>query len=235
MKRCLVYLLLNKINSINYSKYNYLKINIYRFIDFMIFSFLFWIIKYSLINKNILKINDAKINRNFLSLEHCIYCIFNSYIYENYFIDLHFISLGYFLWDTIYILQNNIKQKKLQEVLYIYHHLVCLYALKEFKINNSLEINNLFKIGELSNIVNYLVYYLIKKNFDIKYINCVKFFQIINFTYYRIFIFTYKIFEYYYVINNRFLLYNLIAIYILGLIWGYNQIKFFVYSIKLIN
>jgi len=118
------------------------------------------------------------------------------------------------------------------EILYVYHHIVLLYALNSLKNNiNSNEIINLLFIGEISNIFNYIVYHLIKKNINKNIIFKFRIIQVLWFLYFRGYILTYYIIKYYEIANSKILFNLLFSIYILGLVWGYHQLK---YIIKII-
>lgn len=211
----------------------------------MYFLINFWVLIY-FYNKYTFKLSNY-INRNYLSFFHsfCITLILYFYhneLYENR-IDknylnyiTHYLSITYFIWDTLFILYYNIKNKNLKEILYIYHHCVSLLALNQSLYNiNTLEINKLFFYGEASNFFNYIVYHAIKYEYSKKYIILFKTLQIINFSYFRIFLFTEMIFSTLYLIKNKFLALNLFIIYILGLFWGIKQIKSFIISLKFKN
>ena len=201
----------------------------------MYFLINFWFFIY-FYNKYTFKISNY-INRNYLSFLHSISTTLILYTHQDYLNYLtHYLSTTYFIWDTIFILYNNIKNKNFKEILYIYHHFVCLFALLQTAYNiNTMEINKLFFYGEASNFFNYIVYHAIKYEYSKKYITLFKTLQIINFSYFRIFLFTDMIFTTLYLIKNKFLALNFIIIYILGLFWGIKQIKSFVVSLKFQN
>ena len=97
-----------------------------------------------------------KINKNLVSFVHCIGCIIFSYnnILEynsnNY---LYYWSMSYFTWDIIKLIFN----RDFADGLYIYHHILCLWALNELYLKKSVEvINYLFFYGEISNIFNFI-------------------------------------------------------------------------------
>lgn len=211
----------------------------------MYFLINFWVLIY-FYNKYTFKLSNY-INRNYLSFFHSFFTTLILYFYHNELYEnsidkkylnyiTHYLSVTYFIWDTLFILYYNIKNKNLKEILYIYHHCVCLLALNQTIYNiNKVEINKLFFYGEASNFFNYIVYHAIKYEYSQKYIILFKTLQIINFSYFRIFLFSEMIFSTLYLIKNRFLALNLFIIYILGLFWGIKQIKSFIISLKFQN
>ena len=190
------------------------------------YYFNLWIILY-FFNSLILKI-DTNINRNYLSFAHSfsvsIISYFNIYYSINFL--LHYISWTYFIWDTIYILYNNIKYRNTKEFLYIYHHVICLFALNQIDNNiNSNEINQIFFYGEVSNFFNYIVYHLIKTKRTENKIIIFKIIQLLHFCYFRIYIFTCLMFSIFPLFQNKFLKYNIFILYLLGIFWGIKQFK----------
>ena len=180
-------------------------------------------------------INDIplKINLNYLSFTHSITCTTLSYTILNYnnslFINelLYYNSTSYFIWDILQI----IIRKRWNDIAYIYHHLILIFALYQYNNNINKEIIlSLLYVGELSNIFNYIVYDLIKKDYNDDTIYIFRIIQLLWFIYYRVYILTNIILEYYYNyvykgLFNEWLGYLLLTIYFMGYIWGYGQIK----------
>jgi len=190
-----------------------------------LYYFNIWIILF-FFNSLKLKI-DTNINRNYISFAHSVSVSIISYLNIYYSINylLHYISWTYFIWDTLYILYNNIKNRNTKEFIYIYHHVVCLFALNEIDNVNSYEINQIFFYGELSNFFNYIVYHLIKTMSSEKNIIIFRIIQLLYFSYFRIYILTQLNFTYYPLIQNKFLKYNIFIIYLLGILCGNKQLK----------
>lgn len=172
------------------------------------------------------------INRNYISFLHSISCTYLSYKNINNFNNFkyisHDLSISYFIWDIIYIIYYNYKFKRLKELPYIYHHLVCIFALNQLHYNNTFELTEIFFYGEISNFLNYIVYFLIKKKYKSSIFIYFKIIQIIWFSYFRFYIFSYILYNNFFIINNRLLAYNLLIIYLIGLFWGFNQINNFI-------
>ena len=99
---------------------------------------------------------------NYISFFHALSCTIVSYILKNTGSNISkkillSISTSYFTWDTC----NIIVQKQYKNIPYIYHHLVCLYMLYKLNSQNNQDdklIIDIFFIGELSNLFNYIVY-----------------------------------------------------------------------------
>ena len=179
-----------------------------------------------LYNKNKL---GEKIISNYLSFSHALLCSFTSYIYMNYkFINIKYllisISNSYFAWDTL----NMIIKKKYNNIPYVYHHLVCLYMLYKLKIKNDPDeelITKIFYVGELSNLFNYIVYHGIKSKINNKLLNKIKLLQFIWFSYFRMYYMSNMMKKYFTNISDRFLAYNILIVYLMGIFWGLNQFK----------
>ena len=128
----------------------------------LIALYLFWPYIY-LLNRYINNYSN-KLNKNFIAFIHCIVCIYLNYLFTNYYPNDIFLkdlifnfSTSYFFIDTIYLIYNNF----FKELPYIYHHIICLVMLNQFNNNiNKLLIPKLLYIGELSNLVFYIVYYI---------------------------------------------------------------------------
>ena len=181
--------------------------------------FYYWLIFYKLLSFNY----TSKISRNIISFTHSILCfsIANFSNNSNFVQLLVSISYSYFIFDILYILYN----KNWNEIAYIYHHLVCLLCLNNLYNNiNQIEFIDIFFYGELSNFFNYIVYHLIKNN-AIRYkILIFKIIQTIWFSYFRIYIFSNLLNQYFFLLKDRFLAYNLVIIYLMGIGWGINQV-----------
>jgi len=131
--------------------------------------------------------------------------------------DLFFINTtGYFFYDIIYILIN--ENINLMNILYLYHHLACLYYMTlDPKIFNWF---NILPLGEFGNLPNYVVYYYLKTDKNNKKIKFWKILQKIVYTIVRIpiggFLLSYEL-------SDQYKIYKLLPIgplYLLGIIWS---------------
>ena len=172
--------------------------------------------------------HSTKVSRNIVSFSHSTICTLLAYITLQTSLNpivLYYFSLSYFLWDTCLIIYNQLTD----EIPYIYHHAVCLMAL--YNLNNGVNINEIttiFYYGEMSNVFNYIVYHLLKQNSTNKNTSLllsVKTMQVGWFSYFRVYVFTQLLYNYFTLIKSRFLVYNLGGIYLMGLMWGYKQSK----------
>lgn len=208
---------------------------------------------YFLINKVFFYLDD-KINYNFLSFTHSIGATFISYSINNIKLDnnnsklllndidseylnntelirniLFYFSTSYFIWDTVQI----IIRRNWANWAYIYHHSICLYMLYQFKYSiNLVIITHILHIGELSNFFNYIVYYLLKAKYENRIIIPFKIIQILWFAYFRIYIMTGILFNYFPIFENRVFAYILSSIYFMGLLWGWGQFTILYKDIK---
>mgnify|MGYP001365307878 CR=1 FL=1 len=166
------------------------------------------VILYCLLNKYYNIGFEKKIAYNYLSLTHAFLCILFYYVSFNYF---RFNSIGYFIYDSIYIL--NEKKINIVNICYIYHHLILSYILF-LKID---EISFVLMLGEISNIPTYIVYHLIQiKDYENKEIWLI--IQTLTYISIRVFAFTHILL----MSNiNDWYMKHLYVIYSFGLIWSY--------------
>jgi len=166
---------------------------------------------------------------NYISFFHALSCTIVSYILKNTGSNISkkillSISTSYFTWDTC----NIIVQKQYKNIPYIYHHLVCLYMLYKLNSQNNQDdklIIDIFFIGELSNLFNYIVYYAIKKKYPSNVLKKIKMIQFMWFGYFRFYYMSNMIYNYFIDIQDNILSYNLMNIYLMGIYWGVNQFK----------
>ena len=167
-------------------------------------------------------INHIKINKNNISFIHCLICsllAYNNCTTPNY-IYLYYFSSSYFIWDMAYILYN----KQLSNSLYIYHHLVSLWALYALiQGNNSKLINYVFLLSETSNIFNFLVYHLIKIKSRKSIINVFSIIQLLWFFYFRLIHISSLVYDNFFLVEDRLFAYTLGTIHILSGVWVYKQ------------
>jgi hypothetical protein len=186
--------------------------------------FLQYLSPYILINFAIEKlvILPEKQNRNVISAIHCYLNIFftlGSIIYSSniMFLLAIFNSIGYFLYDLLYIIR-----KSLKETGYIVHHILSLGFLGYIL---SLELNESFKfflllfIGELSNILIYPVYHLIQINYQGEIVEKLKWWQAFIYTICRIY--GLPIYVLISGIEHNYTVYSLMVIYMMSFIWSY--------------
>jgi len=202
---------------------------------------------YSFLYYAIELIKPMNISRNLISGLHCYINLFLSFLYMIGLINIDGVisnSLGYFIYDSMWIFYNKIKNDKFEREFLI-HHIISLYFLNEtWKYKSTFYIFLLF-LGELSNIFNYPIYHMIHCERDIKavFINRgridlignvdkmlkgLKVCQILNVVLVRGLIFTILIIFCNHLINNVLLYYSLIIIYLMGIYWMIKQmIKFY--------
>ena len=80
----------------------------------------------------------------------------------------------------------------------------------------------------MSNFFNYIVYYMIKLNYSKNNIKIMKTFQLLWFSYYRVYYFTSILITDFTKFNDRLLVWFMISIYIMGLLWGWGQVKSYI-------
>lgn len=166
------------------------------------------ILLYYLLNKYYNFGFERKIAYNYVSLTHAFLCILFYFISFNY---VRFNSIGYFIYDSIYILSE--KKINFVNLCYLYHHFILTYLLfLEVK-----EISFVLMLGELSNIPTYIVYYFIQiEDQENKKIWLI--IQKLTYISIRVFAFTYILLM---SDINDWYMKNLYIIYIFGIIWSY--------------
>jgi hypothetical protein len=122
---------------------------------------------------------------------------------------------GYFLFDTFNMLLT--QKHSISNMALLYHHIAGTYYLS---LNPEIfDWFNVAGVGELGNIPNYFVYYLLKSNPESVYLSKLKMLQKIWFGFIRIF--PCSILTYYEVneMNKAITLIPVIPLYFLGLVW----------------
>lgn len=120
-------------------------------------------------------------------------------------------SVSYFIWDLIYMFKVRLQPS------FVYHHVVIIWMLLS-DLDREL-ICKLMYYGEVSNILNYVMYHCLQIGMNIMELQIV---QTIWFGYFRIYKFTQMFFQ---LIQNNFLFYNLTVLYFLGIYWNFLQVK----------
>ena len=193
-----------------------------------------WILLWNQFSQSTKKyIINKKINKNLISFTHSIVCcllaynnnndnnaVTNNDTITNNYMYLYYFSTSYFIWDTLYILYN----KEWSNSLYVYHHLVCIYALNELVNNNNCSlINEVFLVGEISNFFNFIVYHTIKIKVKTYVINSLKLIQLLWFSFFRLIWLTNIIYNNFLIVENREFVYIVLTIHLLSIVWIYKQ------------
>ena len=164
---------------------------------------------------------------NLISALHSIGCFYFALMTYHEPVDYNYqrmslFSCSYFIWDSYKLILTN------TDLIYLYHHIVSIHVLEKIFLLDEYRsfYIMLIIIGELSNFPNYLVYHLLKtskENFNkIKYWKHV---QLIWFIFFRIFIYGFVALKVYLILNDKFTILNLYAMYLLGVLWGFKQFK----------
>ena len=120
---------------------------------------------------------DSKITRNIVSCSHAVSsCILYAVNQDQ----MRLNSLTYFVWDTVYILE----QQKTDWLL-LWHHLVTNYLLV-IEAPKYVKEHVLFVL-ELSNLPTYLVYHMLKLERDVR---LARIFQFVWMFYFRVYVMT---------------------------------------------
>ena len=176
---------------------------------------------------NIIPEKNNKLKGNYLSFYHSIVSTILSYSYlknENLYTHKTFVlfSTSYFIWDLIFLMINRDVKN-----LYMYHHAVSIYLLFLSIQSHSYEYISIFYIGELSNFFNYIMYYLIKKQYSKVIINITNIIQLLWFSYWRVYILLLMGINYFNILfeDSFFILILLWSVYVMGVFWTFGQYK----------
>lgn len=182
------------------------------------------IINWNVLSQIFQQIVSKKRARNYVSFIHSLLCIYK--VYNNQYINLPIMSISYFSYDIMYILFNFSKS----EILYLFHHIICISFLLEFNKLNEYDLFFTYSVGELSNFFTYIVYDMLKLDISKNIINNIKKIQIIWYTFFRAICFTYFIFSKYesYLLLNWYNKIGGFSLYCLGLVWTCNQARLLV-------
>ena len=166
--------------------------------------------------------NNKKISRNYCSIFHIIGCLILSILkyYNNIFFNINILlSIGYFIFDTIYILGYS--KYNLFNICMIYHHVAICYLLT--LDHNIYQSDDILLLGEISNIPGNIIYHYIQIKDD-KYMEKLKIIQKYLYFIIRVIFYSYIIFErLIYLKNNNYSMIPLMTsfpVYIMGLIWS---------------
>lgn len=178
--------------------------------------------------------NDSKITANLLSAFHSyIYCLLGIYILLTNDVNITYylskFSVSYFIWDSYRILYS-----KNENPMYIIHHIVAINT-NDCLINNYSNMRLLvflFTVAEVSNIVTYPLYHMIrcnkvtnKQNFSVLSIDFLKKIQLLLSFIGRFLIYTY-IFIFNTSLYDDIMLYiELIIVYFFGNFWLFQQFR----------
>lgn len=180
-----------------------------------------------LLYSNIYDFQNKSIIFNLISSFHSLGCFYlslityhepNEYNYQR----LALFSASYFIWDSFKLILKNI------DLPFLYHHIFSIHVLEHIFL---LDVNNFFYIkliilGELSNFPNYLVYHLLKtKGKDDSKTKYWRHIQVIWFLFFRIIVFSFILIKLHKILDDKLIIFNLYAMYILGIIWGFKQFK----------
>lgn len=178
--------------------------------------------------------NDSKITANLLSAFHSyLYSLYSVYflLTDNFnaIYTISNLSISYFIWDSYRILYS-----ENENPIYIIHHIVAINTNNCIlnKVSNINLLVFLFTVAELSNIVTYPIYHMIRCNkisknlyFTEESINFLKKIQILLSFIGRFLIYTY-VFIFNNSLSNDIILYiELIIVYILGNFWLFQQFR----------
>lgn len=191
------------------------------------FPFILWPILNKIVSFNTIYTNPKIIN-NFLSVIHSVGFVSINAIYiltkeTNLLYTCILFSASYFVWDGYY---SFIKFDK-PNYIWIIHHIGSLIILDH--IYNLLEyttyplILHCFTLAEVSNLPTYYIYHRLK-TLELTNITTYKIYQIIWFSYFRIWVFSNYIVDTFY-LYGPFINCILYMFYFMGIYWTIGQIK----------
>jgi hypothetical protein len=171
------------------------------------------------------KENSPAITNNFVSFIHCIsYLVHYNYDYNlDYVVHM---SIGFFLYDLIYIF-SNLDRK---QTPFILHHIagICILSSTLTSVEVQQHILYSYNILEKSNIMIYISYYLHKQYAEYVRLNIITdFMQLLVYSYFRLiqlslFIYNNKVRFFQFQFMTQLLI---VAIYCMGLAWSHRLLK----------
>jgi len=172
------------------------------------------------------KENSPAITNNFVSFIHCIsYLVHYNYDYNlDYVVHM---SIGFFLYDLIYIF-SNLDRK---QTPFILHHIAGICILNATLTGDAADQQQIlyaYNILEKSNIMIYISYYLHKQYAEYVRLNIISnFMQLLAYSYYRLiqlplFIYNNKVTFFQFQFMTQFLI---VVIYCMGLAWSHRLLK----------
>lgn len=160
-----------------------------------------------------------KRSRNYVSFSHSVLCTILAY-FEQY-QKVYNISTSYFIFDTLHILLNSFQK----EIIYVYHHIILIFYLKEMLETQSEILIYLLFIGELSNWPLYITYEVIHNNSEEYIIFFWKLIQLVWFFVFRLVVYSYFLLTYNSTLCKYKIYESACSIYVLGLVWFYNNLN----------
>jgi hypothetical protein len=175
---------------------------------------------FNLGNRFLKKQFSKKQSENIISGIHALSSLYFSGTNDIY--NLRWLSIAYFFHDFIQMFFS--KKLNIMKLAYMYHHLSAIYILS--CDSTKVPIREIMFWGELSNLSNYPLYYLLhRSNSNTDLINFFRTLQKFLFTSIRIPIFTSGIIQY--LINRKTNkhLFAMGPVYLMGLIWSIKILK----------
>jgi hypothetical protein len=182
------------------------------------------------ITNEISKYKQELISSNIVSLIHCL--LFMAHHNYDYNLDyaVH-ISVGYYIYDFIYIFTCILKSKNefKKRFPFVIHHFISIYLLKlSLMGENKEQILYGYNILETSNIMLYVSYHMNKEYGNYLHLTITsEFFQLLWYFYFRVIKFSL------YLHSNKMQLFQfhsitqsaVFALYFMGVIWSYKLVK----------
>jgi hypothetical protein len=184
------------------------------------------------ITNEISKYKEEVVSANIVSLIHCLlFMVHHDYDYNiDYAVHM---SIGYYMYDLIYILSCIYKSKSKDELKrrypFIIHHFIGLYLLNASQTGESkFHLLYGYNILETSNIMLYVSYHLHKEYANYLHLNITsEFLQLLWYSYFRIikfflFGFMNKTYFFQFSYTSQFVI---LILYFMGIIWSYKLVK----------
>jgi len=194
---------------------------------YLIYPFYFMLLNY-ILPDNIPHFLSTK-EKFITSFNATLNCVMTILVSSSYFLNetdinrkiVFYYGTSYYIWDLFRI----VLQKDVKNYFYIYHHYVTILMLENIYLNNeSRIINQIFLIGEISNISYHTVANLLKfKNKKHLWVKRARTIQIGTHLFLRLIlplIYLKSVFN----LKDKILVFNLYSIYLVGFLWMYKLI-----------
>lgn len=186
------------------------------------------------LTNEISKYKQLDVSNNIISLIHCLLFMVHHDNHYNVEYAVH-MSIGYYIYDLIYIISCIYKSKSKDEFNrrypFIIHHFIGLYLLNACISDHGESNFHLlygYNILEKSNIMLYVSYYIHKEYASYFHLNVIsEFFQVLWYFYYRII----KLSSFTFNNKTHFFQFRyptqvvIIILYFMGIVWSYKLIK----------
>jgi len=185
--------------------------------------------------------HDQSVANNMVSAIHCVSYIAQYKIIPDLNYTVH-VSIGYFIYDLLYLLYALYAKKTTQVkqyTIYVFHHFIVIYALITIPFDHHEPLLHTFYLAELSNLTLYLSYHLHKEYAEYgNIIRASEFIQLLWYSYFRVYRFSLILYDDVYVHLFQYsFVYKYLGylIYLMGIICSVSLVKKNIENFQVVN